>query len=122
MAGPQSRLGDLRRAAARALSIAYQTGVGVSVVGHQLDVFLFEPGSDHYLGRLCSYSRCPNDKRDCLATGCGAVAFNKRIVDFTPRADLLAGIEDAMLFRRGVGRLRSALDLPTPDADQARRR
>src|SRR5882724_6853009 len=57
----QSRLGDLRRAAARALSIAYQTGVGVSVVGHQLDVFLFEPGSDHYLGRLCYYSRCPND-------------------------------------------------------------
>ena len=118
----QSRLGELRRAAARALSVAYQTGVGVSVVGHQLDVFLFEPGSDGYLGRLCDYSRCPNDKRDCLAPGCGAVAFNKRIVDFTPRADLVAGMEDAMLFRRGVGRLRSALELPTPDANRARRR
>jgi hypothetical protein len=104
------------------LSIAYQTGVGVSVVGHQLDVFLFEPGSDRYLGRLCDYSRCPNDKRDCLAPGCGAVAFNKRIVDFTPRADLLTGVDDAILYRRSVGRLRSALDLPTPDADRARRR
>ncbi|MFZ2109530.1 MAG: hypothetical protein WAV18_29840 [Roseiarcus sp.] len=115
----QWRLGDLRRAAARALSIAYQTGVGVSVVGHQLDVFLFEPGADRYLGRLCSYNRCPNDKRDCLAPGCGAVAFNKRIVGFTPRADLLTGVDDAMLYRRGVGRLRSALDLPTPDADRS---
>src|SRR5271163_2830959 len=118
----QSRLGELRRAAARALSAAYQAGVGVSVVGHQLDVFLFEPGSDRYLGRLCEYNRCPNDKRDCLAPGCGAVAFNKRIVDFTPRAELLTGVEDAMLYRRGVGRLRSALDLPTADTDRARRR
>jgi hypothetical protein len=104
------------------LSIAYASGVGVSVVGHQLDVFLFEPGADRYLGRLCSYNRCPNDKRDCLAPGCGAVAFNKRIVGFTPRADLLAGVEDAMLYRRGVGRLRSALDLPTSNTDRARRR
>jgi hypothetical protein len=92
------------------------------VVGHQLDVFLFEPGADRYLGRLCSYNRCPNDKRDCLAPGCGAVAFNKRIVGFTPRADLLTGVDDAMLYRRSAGRLRSALDLPTPDADRARRR
>src|SRR5258708_26298346 len=50
----QERLGDLRRAADRALRVAYEAGTGVSVVGHQLDVFLIEPGSDHYLGRLCS--------------------------------------------------------------------
>ena len=30
--------------------------------------------------------------------------------------------DDAMLYRRGAGRLRSTLDLPTPDTDRARRR
>jgi hypothetical protein len=44
----------LRRQRDRALREAYEAGVGTSVVGHQLDVFLFEPQSDRYLGRLCS--------------------------------------------------------------------
>jgi hypothetical protein len=33
-----------------------------------------------------------------------------------PRADLLAPAQHAMLYRRGVGRLRSALDLPGVEA------
>jgi hypothetical protein len=112
----QERLGDLRRAADRALRVAYEAGTGVSVVGHQLDVFLIEPGSDHYLGRLCSYNRCPKGKRDCFVPGCGATAFNKNIANFTPHADFLAPARHAMLYERGVGRLRSALDLPAaPD-------
>ena len=114
----QRRLGDLRRSAEKALRAAFEAGVGVSVVGHQLDVFLFEPESDRYLGRLCRFSACPKGKLDCLVPGCGATPFNRRSEDFTPRADLLAGAGDATLYRRGVGRLRSALDLPTPEADQ----
>ena len=114
----QQRLGALRQAGEKALRAAYQAGTSIGVVGHQLDVFLFEPGSDRYLGRLCSFNTCPKDKPDCLVPGCGAIPFNKRVVEFTPRADLLAGAGEAMLYRRGVGRLRSALDLPTPVADQ----
>lgn len=94
---------------------AYEEGAGISVVGHQLDVFLFEPGGDRYLGRLCW---CPKDKPDCFVPGCGAIPFNKHIAGFTPRSDLLAGADEAMLYRRGVGRLRSALDLPTPVQDE----
>ena len=109
----QDRLGALRRAGSLALRKAYEAGTGMSVVSHQLDVFLFEPGSDRYLGRLCSFSRCPKGKRDCLVPGCGAIPFNKRIAGFTPRADLLAPAQHAMLYERGAGRLRSALDLPT---------
>jgi hypothetical protein len=82
------------------------------VAGHQLDVFLFEPESDAYLGRLCSYAQCPKGKPDCMVPGCGAVAFNKRIPEFSPHADLLANATETTLYRRGVGRLRSALDLP----------
>ena len=117
----QRRLGELRQAGAKALRTAYEDGTGISVVIHQLDVFLFEPRSDRYLGRLCYFNRCPKakDKLDCLVPGCGAIPFNKRIAEFVPRADLLAGAGEAMLYRRGVGRLRSALDLPTPVEDQA---
>ena len=113
----QHRLGELRSAAARALQRAFKEGVGISVVSHQLDTFLFEPGSDRYLGRLCSFSKCPKGKRDCLVPGCGEVPFNKRIAEFKPRADLLAPAAHAMLYQRGLGRLRSALELPTVGHD-----
>jgi len=111
----QQRLGELRRARDGALRAAYEAGAGPGVVGHQLDVFLFEPGSDRYLGRLCAFSQCPKGKPECLTPGCGAIAFNKRIAGFTPRADLLAPAGAAMLYERGRGRLRSALDLPAND-------
>ncbi|MDP1736494.1 MAG: hypothetical protein Q8L23_03535 [Caulobacter sp.] len=115
----QRRLGDLRRAAALALRRAFEAGVGMSVANHQLDVFLFEPESDRYLGRLCSFSQCPKGKRDCLVPGCGKTSFNKRIAGFEPRADLLAPAAYGMLYRRDAGRLRSALDLPATEDEDA---
>src|ERR671914_204568 len=49
----QDRLGELRRARDHALRKAYEGGTGISVVGHQVDVFLLEPATNRYLGRLC---------------------------------------------------------------------
>jgi hypothetical protein len=109
----QDRLGALRKAAVKALREAFEAGIGGGVASHQLDVFLFEPAKDRYLGRLCSYNRCPNDKIDCMTPGCGATPFNKRIPDFEPWPGLLADVDRSVLYRRGVGRIRSALDLPT---------
>jgi hypothetical protein len=109
----QTRLGELRKAGAGALRRAYESGAEMSVVSNQLDIFLFEPGSDRYLGRLCRFNQCPKERRDCLVPGCGAIPFNKRVEEFEPRADLLAPAQSAMLYQRGVGRLRSALDLPS---------
>jgi hypothetical protein len=109
----QHRLGELRRATGHALRKAFESGAGISVVSHQLDVFLFEPESDNYLGRLCSFSQCPKGKVDCLVPGCGAVPFNKRVAGFEAHDDLLAPATGAMLYARGKGRLRSALELPT---------
>nr|WP_284340872.1 hypothetical protein [Devosia nitrariae] len=108
----QHRLGELRRARNRALQAAFHAGTGLSVVGHQVDVFLVEPVTDRYLGRLCDFSTCPKGKRDCAVPGCGAIAFNKTIPAFRPFADLLAPAAHATLYRRGQGRLMSALDLP----------
>jgi hypothetical protein len=106
------RLGELRRIRDLALQAAYESGTGPSITGHQTDVFLFEPESDRYLGRLCSYNTCPKGKQDCLVPGCGAIAFNKVVADFVPRADLLATARQAMLYERKKGILMSALDLP----------
>ncbi len=108
----QRRLRELRRAADRALRHAYRSGMGTSVASHQLDVFLFEPQTDRYLGRLCAFNQCPKGKDDCLVPGCGETPFNKRVAGFAPHADILVGVERATLYRRGSGRLRSALDLP----------
>jgi len=109
----QHRLREIRRAGDRALRTAYEAGAGMSIADHQVDVFLFEPATDHYLGRLCKFNQCPKGKSDCLAPGCGAIPFNRVFPEFTPRADLLAGAQNAMLYRRETGRLRSALDLPS---------
>ncbi len=108
----QHRLGELRRASDRALRSAFESGIGMSVVAHQLDVFLIEPASDRYIGRLCSFSQCPKGKRECSVPGCGAFPFNKRVEEFAPHDDLLAPAAYATLYRRTIGRLRSALDLP----------
>jgi hypothetical protein len=113
----QHRLGELRRARDRALREAYESGAGMGVANHQVDVFLFEPQSDRYLGRLCSFSQCPKGKADCSVPGCGTIPFNKRIADFMPRSDLLAPAAHAMLYERGTGLLRSALDLPSVGQD-----
>lgn len=110
----QHRLGQMRRVAATALRDTYEDGVGMSVASQQLDVFLFEPGSDSFLGRLCSFNECPKGKRDCLVPGCGDTPFNKRVEGFEPHADLLEPAAYAMLYQRESGQLRSALDLPGP--------
>jgi hypothetical protein len=106
------RLGELRRVRELALRAAHEAGTGPSIAGHQADVFLFEPASDRYLGRLCSFNECPKGKLDCLVPGCGAIAFNQVVAGFVPRADLLAAARQAMLYERKTGLLMSALDLP----------
>jgi hypothetical protein len=117
----QERLGELRRAAALALRNAYESRVGISVANHELDVFLIEPGTDRYLGRLCTFNQCPKGKQVCLVPGCGTIPFNKRIAEFAPHADLLAAAQSAILYRRGAGRPRSALDLSEPEASSLSR-
>jgi hypothetical protein len=110
----QAGLRALRSAAGRALRTAFEAGTGMRVSESQLDIFLVEPGTDRYLGRLCKFNACPKGKLDCLVPGCGTIPFNKRVDGFEPRPDLLAPARFAMLYERGAGRLRSALDLPEP--------
>ena len=110
------RLSALRRTRDLVLRDAYAAGNGPSVPGILVDVFLFEPESDRHLGRLCSFNACPKGKRECAVPGCGAIPFNKIVEGFSPHADILASVARTTLYRRGQGRLMSAVDLPPPDA------
>lgn len=78
------RLDDLKglqRARSAALNRLLETEQ-IGVAHHQVDVFLFEPGSDAYLGRLCGYGVCPKGKPDCSTPGCGRHPFLKQHEDF----------------------------------------
>ncbi len=111
-----SRLDDLnglRRAKNHALSDLYEEGRG-GVAAHQTDVFVIEPGTDRYLGRLCDFNRCPKGKRECHAAGCGAPAHLQQHDDFKWRPDSLAEDRSVRLFDRATGRTRRAADLPLP--------
>jgi hypothetical protein len=93
---------------------------GAGVASHQVDVFVLEPGSDRYLGRLCEFNRCPKGKRECLVPGCGAAAFLRQHEGFRWRPESLAAERTVRLFDRATGRLSRAADLPlSDDADDA---
>ena len=91
-------LGRLRRARIDALlALLQEENIGVAT--HQLEVFLLEPGTDRYLGRLCGYRTCPKlHNRDCLTPGCGAVPFLKQHEGFRLFDDALDGA--VVLYRR----------------------
>lgn len=108
-------LDELRRAKDQALRKAVEADTGVRVASHQVDTFLFEPGTDRYLGRLCTFARCPKGKPDCLTPGCGAIPFNKVVDGFTPWDDLLASAK--VLYRRDTGIALRAVDLPATSSE-----
>ncbi|MGH6894406.1 MAG: hypothetical protein ACREEP_19330 [Dongiaceae bacterium] len=87
-----------------------ETGIGVA--HHQVDVFLIAPGSNLYLGRLCSYGDCPKGKRECLVPGCGREKFLQQHGDFTLHADALAEDHIIRLYDRASGTLRRAPAVP----------
>ena len=108
-------LNGLRRAKNRALRELYdESGAGAGVASHQVDVFVIEPGTDRYLGRLCEFNRCPKGHVKCLVPGCGAAKFLQQHENFQWRPESLAGDRAVHLFDRATGGLRRAADLPLP--------
>jgi hypothetical protein len=105
-------LDELWRARASIVQkIVAENGHGPAV--HEIEVFLLEPGTDRYLGRLCYFRQCPAAKRDCLAAGCGRQPFLKQQdgFSFCPQA-IAEGMAIRLYDRTGGGMIAHAADLP----------
>ena len=106
-------LNGLRRAGAHALrNLMSRANIGIAA--HQADIFLIEPGTGRYLGRLCSFNACPKGKRECRVPGCGDVPFLRQHEDFVWQPDTLAPGRAVRLFDRVSGTSAKAADLPLP--------
>ena len=75
------RLRTLQKARSQALSDLLGSQ-NIGVAHHQIDVFLLEPATNRYLGRLCCFGQCPKGKKECRVGGCGAAPFLHRHEDF----------------------------------------
>jgi hypothetical protein len=106
-------LDGLRRAKTRALHGLHEEGQA-GVASHQVDIFVLEPGTDRYLGRLCDFNRCPKGKPECLVARCGVDPFLRQHEGFHWRPRSLAADRAVCLFDRATGRLSLAADLSLP--------
>ena len=109
-------LDGLRRAKARALRTLWDEAA-IGIASHQVDVFILEPVTDRYLGRLCDFNACPKGKTECRAPGCGDVALLRQHEGFRWRAESLAEGRAVRLFERATGLRRRASDLPLLDVE-----
>ena len=108
------RLDTLRKVRSRALQQLFADR-NIGVADHQVEVFILEPGSDRYRGRLCLYSACPKGKPDCQVPGCGAQPFLRQHEDFRFDPGTLAPERCVTLFDRAAGIRRRATDLPAEE-------
>jgi len=95
-------LAALKRARVQALNklLAEQR---IGVAHHQVDVFLIEPETNRYLGRLCGFAACPKGHADCGVPGCGRAPFLKQHEDFEFYADALGQDRLINLYQRQGG-------------------
>ncbi len=94
-------LKSLQRARSRALTGVWEDHQ-IGVAHHQVELFLMEPGSDRYLGRLCCFGQCPKGKSECLVPGCGQKRFLQQHQDFVFKPESLGSDKSTLLFTRWV--------------------
>lgn len=96
-------LRTLQKACSKALNRLLQER-NIAIAHHQVDVFIFEPETNRYLGRLCNYNTCPKGKDDCLVPGCGEIPLLKQHDDFTFKMDVFESDSNIVLFDRSKTR------------------
>ena len=89
----------------------------IGIASHQVDVFILEPVTDCYLGRLCDFNACPKGKAECRVPGCGDVALLRQHEGFRWRPESLDEGRAVRLFERATGLQRRATDLPPVEVD-----
>ena len=80
----------------------------------EIEMFLFEPGTDRYLGRVCYFGKCVAGKADCAVPGCGTHPFLKQHEGFALWPETLDPSRMMLLFdRAGGGLIGRASALPS---------
>lgn len=97
-------LDGLRKIVSRSLVHLFEEE-DIGVAHHQVDVFLLEPGTNRYVGRLCHFNRCPKEKPECLVPDCGRVSFLRQIEGFSLRSDAIAAARSVLLYDRDRARI-----------------
>jgi hypothetical protein len=72
----------------------------IGVAHHQVDIFVMEPRTNRYLGRLCNFGSCPKRKDECRTSRCGEPKFLRQHEDFKFESDDLNEDTSVVLFRR----------------------
>ena len=94
-----NRLKALQKTRSQALSnLLAEKDIGVA--HHQVDIFVMEPATDRYLGRLCIFGSCPKGKNECRVPGCGEPCFLQRHEDFEFDSRNLSEATNIVLFDR----------------------
>jgi len=95
-------LNDLRKARSRALN-QLNADANIGVAHHQAEVFILEPHTHRYRGRLCTFGSCPKQgKLECEVAGCGVKPFLQQIENFRfDRFSLIPDCSIALFDREG---------------------
>lgn len=72
----------------------------IGVAHHQVDVFIMEPETNRYLGRLCIFSACPKGKDKCRVSMCGEPKFLQQHKGFKFESKDLDDESSVILFGR----------------------
>ncbi|MBN1420301.1 MAG: hypothetical protein JXP34_16090 [Planctomycetes bacterium] len=73
----------------------------IGVAHHQVDVFILDPASDAYLGRLCWFKACPKEKPECSAPDCGKIKLLRQHRSFRFDPEALEPGRSVILWERG---------------------
>lgn len=95
-----SRVREMGKARTKAVNDLHREE-RIGVAHHRVDIFLIEPGTDRYLGRVCNFNQCPKARKDeCQVPGCGETPFVRQHEDFTFDSDALLSDRCILLFDR----------------------
>ena len=93
------RLKSIQKARSQALNnLLAEKQIGVA--HHQVDIFIMEPETNRYLGRLCTFGSCPKEKDKCRVPRCGETRFLQQHEDFKFEPKDLDNETSVVLFER----------------------
>ena len=111
-------LRTLQKTRARALK-AVQEKDGACVAHHQVEIFILDPKTDRYLGRLCNFGKCPKGKNECRVPGCGEPRFIQKHEGFVFKRAALKPDRSIILFDRSLGTTVEETQMRKPRKDEA---